>query len=159
MNSKVKIEALWIIGVLVVLAVAAGINIYTTESPNFTIATKETSSSPIPSNTSVVYVEGEQWAWLFTTYNQTGKHTTTDGVTLVVNHTYTFVVTSVKGSHQFAVIHDLYIPQFDVQAYAVPGQNNTITFTPIHTGTFIIECVEYCGYLHYEMRGYLTVVS
>ncbi|SIM70287.1 cupredoxin domain-containing protein [Cuniculiplasma divulgatum] len=159
MNKKMKIEALWLIGVLVVLGAAAGLNIYTTGLPAFSIATKETPHTNINPNNHIIDVTGEQWAWVFTKENATGTHTCTDSLTIHVNTTYTLIVSSSKGSHHFAVIHDLYIAQFDIQIYAVPGQNNTITFTPVHTGVFIFECVEYCGYDHYLMRGYLTVVK
>ncbi len=159
MNKKLKIEAMWIVGVLVVLGVAAGLNIYTTELPSFSIATKEVSHSKLNPNSHIIDVQGEQWAWVFEKQNSTGLHTCTDSLTIHVNTTYTLIVSSTKGSHQFAVIHDLYIAQFDIQIYAVPGQNNTVSFTPDHTGKFVFECVEYCGYDHYLMRGYLTVVK
>ncbi len=154
MNKKMKIEAMWLVAVLLVLGMGVGLELYSTSMPNFSIAEKETPHTTIPTNTNVIQVTGEQWAWLFT--NSTGV-TTTDAFTVTVNQTYTLVVQSSPGSHQFAVIHDLYFPQFDIQIYAVPGQNNTISFTPIHTGVYVFECVEYCGYDHYLMRGYVTV--
>ncbi len=156
MNKKLKIETMWIVGVLLVLGMAAGLNIYSTTLPGFSVATNINSNSNLNASSNIIHATGEQWAWLFT--NNTGL-TTTDTFYLTVNTTYTLIVDSCKGSHQFAVIHDLAIPQFGIQIYAVPGQNNSITFTPLHTGTFIFECVEYCGYDHYLMRGYVHVVA
>jgi heme/copper-type cytochrome/quinol oxidase subunit 2 len=159
MNKKIKLEAMWIISVLLILGVFAGLNIYTTGLPGFSIATKDTSSTTINSTNHIIGVKGVQWSWEFTKENSTGIHACTDSLTVHVNTTYTLVVSSAKGPEPDAVIHDLYIAQFDIQIYAVPGQNNSISFTPIHTGVFIFECVEYCGYQHYLMRGYLTVVK
>lgn len=156
MNKKVKLEAMWLVAVLLVLGIGAGLELYSTSLPNFSVAEKDTSHTKFPANTNVINVTGEQWAWLFT--NSTGQ-TTTDTFTITVNTTYTLVVQSEKGSHEFAVIHDLYFPQFGIQVYAVPGQTNSITFTPTHTGTYVFECVEYCGYDHYLMRGYVKVVA
>ncbi|MEM3643146.1 MAG: hypothetical protein QXU70_04635 [Thermoplasmatales archaeon] len=70
---------------------------------------------------------------------------------MTVNTTYTLIVTSKD------VIHDLYIPQFGVQVYAVYGHPNQVTIEPKQVGTFIMECVEYCGEYHYEMRGTVVV--
>ncbi len=158
-NNKLKAEALWIVGFMVVLAFAAGLNFYITSQSDFSIATKMSGSNQIPKNSTPIIVDGYQWAWSFTYYNASGKQTSVDNLNITVNHTYTFIITSTAGSQSNAVIHDLYIPQFGIQVYAVPGQNNTITFTPVKTGTFVLECVEYCGYEHYLMRGYVTVVA
>ncbi|MCL4350403.1 MAG: hypothetical protein M1414_04730 [Candidatus Thermoplasmatota archaeon] len=158
-KKKMKAEALWIAGFLVVLAFTAGLNFYITSQKDFSIATKMTGSNSIPNGSIPIVVTGYQWAWSYTYYNSTGKQTFVDNLNITVNQSYTLVVTSIAGAQQFAVIHDLYIPQMGIQIYAVPGQNNTITFTPDKTGTFVIECVEYCGYEHYLMRGYLTVVA
>jgi Heme/copper-type cytochrome/quinol oxidases, subunit 2 len=70
----------------------------------------------------------------------------------MANVTYTLIVTSKD------VIHDLYIPQFGVQVYAVYGHTNEVSFTPLVPGTYIMECVEYCGEYHYEMRGQVVVL-
>lgn len=158
MNGKQKIEAMWIIAVIAVLIGAAALDLMSVDNSSFSISQKLTNTSGIPENSTVIKVDGYQWAWEFTYTNANGTTVTqTDALNLTVGHTYTLVVTSIPGSHQFAVIHDLYIPQFDIQIYAVPGQNNTITFTPTKAGTFVMECVEYCGYDHYLMRGYVYV--
>src|SRR5512142_2581186 len=40
---------------------------------------------------------------------------------------------------------------------AVPGHVNHAWFAPDQTGEFPIQCREYCGLLHYNMRGSLVV--
>ncbi|MCL4335127.1 MAG: hypothetical protein M1402_03410 [Candidatus Thermoplasmatota archaeon] len=155
MNKK-QIELAWIIAVLVILLSWGAINIVWIGDVHNSIATENNHvSANNSSNVQLIKVQGTQWSWTFT--NSSGV-STTDAFNVTVNKTVELVVTSVPGEY-IAVIHDLLIPQMGIQIYAVPGQNNTIEFTPTHTGVFFFECVEYCGELHYEMRGYMTVVK
>jgi heme/copper-type cytochrome/quinol oxidase subunit 2 len=153
MNQKYKIEIIWIVAVLAILFASMGINFYVTGMKSFSVATKETPGEKTPGT--LIQATGVQWSWSF----EINGVKTVDNFTLTVNQTYTMVITSLPVGTGQAVIHDLLIPEFGIQVYAVPGQNNTITFTPDKTGTFIFECVEYCGYDHYKMRGYFTVVK
>jgi cytochrome c oxidase subunit II len=61
------------------------------------------------------------------------------------------------------VIHDLYLPNFRVQVYAVPGMVNTVTFTPTNTttGTDHLEaiCNQLCGLGHATMKTEIVVLS
>ncbi|EQD40281.1 cytochrome c oxidase subunit II, partial [mine drainage metagenome] len=114
---------------------------------------KEIPNEKLPGT--LIQVTGVQWSWAF----DINGVKSVDNFTLTVNQTYTMVVDSLPVGAGQPVIHDLLIPQFGIQVYAVPGQNNTITFTPVKTGTYIFECVEYCGYDHYLMRGYFSVVK
>lgn len=154
MNKK-QLELAWVITILVILLAWAGINVAWIGEIHKSIATEINGQPANNSSVDVIHVQGTQWSWTFT--NSTGV-STTDAFTVTVNKTVELVVTSVPGEY-IAVIHDLLIPQMGIQIYAVPGQNNTIEFTPTHTGVFFFECVEYCGELHYEMRGYMTVVK
>lgn len=147
MKSKTKIEALFMLAVIVVLGFFAADQAYISayEIPN-SIASQYngTHSGSVP-----IHVAGEQWSWTFTYQNGTSS---VNVLTLKANTTYQLIVTSKD------VIHDLYIGHFGVQVYAVPGQTNTISFTtPTHPGHYFFECVEYCGKDHYLMRGTLTV--
>jgi heme/copper-type cytochrome/quinol oxidase subunit 2 len=152
MNKKTKIELYWIIGVLVILVGSAVINYNLVGNISQGIAqpANPTDLSHMPANSTQIQVIGAQWSWTFVYPNGTK---TVDNLTLQVNHTYVLVVSSID------VIHDLYIDQMGVQVYAVPGHNNTVAFTPTHVGHYKFECVEYCGELHYLMRGILTVVQ
>ena len=40
---------------------------------------------------------------------------------------------------------------------AIPGRVNTVWFAPTEAGTHDIQCREYCGLIHYNMRGTLIV--
>ncbi len=152
MNHKVKMELLWVIAVVIILGGSGIFNFMWIEGNQNGIAQNTSNGQPAttPGNIQVVHVLGRQWSWTFT--NSTGKPTV-NAFTVSANQSVELIVTSGD------VIHDLLIPQMGVQIYAVPGQNNTIQFTPTHTGTYFFECVEYCGEFHYEMRGNMTVVQ
>ena len=40
---------------------------------------------------------------------------------------------------------------------AIPGRVNTVWFAPDAVGEHDIQCREYCGLIHYNMRGTLYV--
>ncbi len=64
---------------------------------------------------------------------------------------YKFEITSKDVIHSFN-IHD-YVVLLD----AVPGRVNTVWFSPGDAGEFPIQCREYCGLIHYNMRATLYV--
>jgi heme/copper-type cytochrome/quinol oxidase subunit 2 len=39
----------------------------------------------------------------------------------------------------------------------VPGRINSIWYVPDQAGEFLIQCREYCGFSHYQMRAKLFV--
>ena len=147
MNSKLKNEMIYSIVVIVILLVVAVINVNYIDGHKANIAQPENNST-VPANSTIIKVSGYQWAWSFTYTNGT---TSTDVLYVQAGHTYTLQVTSKD------VIHDLLIPNLGVQVSAVPGHPNQVTFEPTKAGTYIFECVEYCGQDHYLMRGYLEV--
>ncbi len=51
----------------------------------------------------------------------------------------------------------LNIHEYVVLLDAVPGQINTVWFSPNEAGEFDIQCREYCGLIHYNMRATLIV--
>ncbi len=144
LKNKLLVEVIWIVAVVAILSWAAVSNAaYLTSDQNY--ISNPVSSDPVGT---VINVTGYQWAWAFQYPNGT---ITTDKLVLKANTTYTLVVNSKD------VIHDFYIPAFGVQSYAVPGHPNQVTIEPMKAGTYIFECVEYCGELHYEMRGTVVV--
>lgn len=150
MNHKTKMELLWIVAVLVILVGSALMNIVWIEANQNNIAQETGGLTGNLSSDQVIHVQGRQWSWTFT--NSTGVPTV-NNFTVKSNQTVVLLVSSGD------VIHDLLIPQMGIQIYAVPGQNNTIQFTPDRAGTFFFECAEYCGEFHYQMRGMMTVVN
>ncbi len=155
MSPKGKTEIMWLLGVSAILIVSATVNIAFIDGHTSNIA-QPTDLQTVPANSTIINVTGSQWVWEFqignkTYFNSGNSHS--GALPLIVNHTYTFEVTSKD------VIHDLSIPEFGVQSYAVPGHENQVSFKPTKVGYYYFECVEYCGFEHYEMRGYIDVTS
>jgi cytochrome c oxidase subunit 2 len=40
---------------------------------------------------------------------------------------------------------------------AIPGRVNTVWIAPMEVGEHDIQCREYCGLIHYNMRGKLII--
>ena len=102
----------------------------------------------VPENAEVIKVTGQQWLWTFEHEDGTiekGELHVKKGVP------YKFEVTSKD------VIHSFNIPDYVVLMDAVPGRINTVWFVPVDKGEFPIQCREFCGLLHYNMRGTLYV--
>ncbi len=57
------------------------------------------------------------------------------------------------------VIHGFWIPEVRVKQDMVPGQINTVRFTPTKIGTYPIICTSYCGIAHGGMHSVVHVDS
>jgi cytochrome c oxidase subunit 2 len=57
------------------------------------------------------------------------------------------------------VLHSFYLPYHRIKQDAVPGMTVQLWFVPTREGEFDIACAELCGFGHYQMRGFLHVVS
>ncbi|MCL4328995.1 MAG: hypothetical protein M1151_07320 [Candidatus Thermoplasmatota archaeon] len=147
MKDKIRKELIFISAVVAILVGSAILNAALISDISSSVAQENGS---IPAGAYVIHVTGSQWVWTFTYPNGTVTH---DFLSVPVNTTIALIVNSTD------VIHDLYIPQMDIQAYAVPGNNNTVVFRPSGTGSYFFECVEYCGEYHYKMTGTLQVVA
>ena len=55
------------------------------------------------------------------------------------------------------VIHSFFIRDFGIKRDVVPGKINTIVFTPLEAGEYVIQCAEFCGQGHYSMIAKLVV--
>jgi plastocyanin len=55
------------------------------------------------------------------------------------------------------VIHDFNVPDFTILLDVVPGRINTIWNMFDKSGEYLIQCREYCGLLHYNMKAKLFV--
>ena len=102
----------------------------------------------IPADAEVIKVTGQQWYWSFE--HEDGK---VEQGTLHVEagKAYKFEVMSKDVNHSFN-IHD-YVVLMD----AVRRRVNTVWFAPDKAGEHDIQCREYCGLIHYNMRGKLIV--
>ena len=57
------------------------------------------------------------------------------------------------------VVHSWWIPKLGGKADAVPGYTNKTWFKATETGTFGVQCTEYCGSGHAVMSAEVTVVE
>mgnify|MGYP001037776949 CR=1 FL=1 len=107
----------------------------------------------VPKNHETIKVFGQQWFWTFEHQDGTRE---VGQLTLKAGHIYKFEVTSKD------VIHAFNIPEFAVMMDAVPGRINTIWVKipeDAAAGEYLIQCREYCGLLHYNMRAKLIVTA
>lgn len=93
----------------------------------------------------MVDVVGRQWAWQIT------PSTVHTGVSVE------FRVTSTDVNHGFAV----YAPDGRIvtQTQAMPGYTNKVLYTFTQPGTYVVQCLEYCGLGHAPMKSEIQVVS
>jgi cytochrome c oxidase subunit 2 len=101
-----------------------------------------------PANAQTVKVIGQQWFWTFE--HQDGKQEVGE-LHLTAGVPYRFEIVSKD------VIHSFNIPDYTVLMDAVPGRVNTIWNNFDKPGEYLIQCREYCGLLHYNMRAKLFV--
>ena len=102
----------------------------------------------VPPNAQIIKVTGQQWFWTFEHADGTkeiGELHLKQGVP------YKFEIVSKD------VIHSFNIPDFTVLMDAVPGRVNTMWNLFDVPGQYLIQCREYCGLLHYNMRAKLFV--
>ncbi len=102
----------------------------------------------VPADAETIKVTGQQWFWSFEHADGTKEIST---LHLKKGHAYKFEI------YAKDVMHSFNIPDLVVFQDAVPGRVNHAWFSPDQTGEFPIQCREYCGLLHYNMRGSLVV--
>jgi len=102
----------------------------------------------VPASAETIKVTGQQWFWSFEHADGTKEIST---LHLKKGHAYKFEIYSKDVDHSFN------IPDWVVFQDAIPGRINHAWFSPDQTGEFPIQCREYCGLLHYNMRGSLVV--
>jgi len=101
-----------------------------------------------PANSETIKVTGQQWFWTFEHEDGTKE---ISQLHLVKGKPYRFEVTSLD------VIHAFNMPDFTTLMDAVPGRINTVWLVPDQAGEYLIQCREYCGFSHYQMRAKLIV--
>ena len=100
-----------------------------------------------PKDAMEIHVTGQKWKWLFdypTGFSHEELHVPVDTPVRVI-------INSVD------VLHALFIPAFRVKMDAVPGRYTDLWFHATETGTFTIECAEYCGTSHSDMLAKAVV--
>ena len=101
-----------------------------------------------PADAEIIKVTGQQWFWTFEHEDGTKE---IGELHVKVGKAYKFEIMSKDVNHSFN-IHD-YVVLLD----AVPGRVNPAWFAPKEVGEHAIQCREYCGLIHYNMRGKLIV--
>src|SRR5919205_2499450 len=129
----------WIyVGVVIALLVWVGADAWNTEHH----------LEAVPPQAQTIKAIGQQWFWTFEHANGTqevGQLHVKAGVP------YRFEVVSQD------VIHSFNIPDFTILMDAVPGRVNTVWNMFDQPGEYLIQCREYCGLLHYNMKAKLFV--
>ena len=101
-----------------------------------------------PTDAQTIKVTGQQWFWTFE--HEDGKQEVGElHVTKGVPYKFELVSTD--------VIHDFNVPDFTILLDVVPGRVNTVWNMFDKTGEYLIQCREYCGLLHYNMKAKLFV--
>src|SRR5919106_3041719 len=101
-----------------------------------------------PPDAETIKVVGQQWFWTFEHADGTKE---VGELHVKQNVPYRFEITSQD------VIHDFNVPDFVILMDAVPGRINTLWNVFDVPGEYLIQCREYCGLLHYNMRAKLFV--
>jgi cytochrome c oxidase subunit 2 len=102
-----------------------------------------------PPDAKIVKVTGQQWLWTFE--HEDGTKEKPGELHLVKGIPYKFEITSKDVNHEFNV------PDYTLLIDAIPGKINTLWVVPDQSGEFLIQCREYCGFSHYQMRAKLIV--
>jgi cytochrome c oxidase subunit 2 len=101
-----------------------------------------------PEDAKTIKVTGQQWFWTFEHEDgkqEVGELHVTRGIP------YKFELVSMD------VIHDFNVPDFTILLDVVPGRVNTVWNIFDKSGEYLIQCREYCGLLHYNMKAKLFV--
>ncbi len=101
-----------------------------------------------PPNSETIRVVGQQWFWSFQHADGTQE---INELHVKEGVPYRFEIVSTD------VIHSFNIPDFAMLMDAVPGRVNTMWNIFDEPGEYLIECREYCGLLHQDMRARLFV--
>lgn len=67
--------------------------------------------------------------------------------------------THMAGEYSAPLGQSAQLPSLSIKQDAVPGMTIDVWFTPTREGEFELACAELCGLGHYQMRGFLHVVS
>ncbi|HEX6646601.1 MAG TPA: cupredoxin domain-containing protein [Nitrososphaeraceae archaeon] len=102
----------------------------------------------VPAEAETIKVVGQQWFWSFEHADGTKE---INELHVQQDKPYRFEITSIDVNHNFNV------PDYVILMDAVPGRINTLWNMFTETGEFLIQCREYCGFSHYNMKAKLFV--
>jgi cytochrome c oxidase subunit 2 len=102
----------------------------------------------VPVDAETIKVTGQQWFWSFEHADGTKE---VNELHVEQGKPYRFEMTSLDVNHNFNV------PDFTILMDVVPGRINTLWNMFDQTGEYLIQCREYCGFSHYNMKAKLFV--
>jgi cytochrome c oxidase subunit 2 len=102
----------------------------------------------VPAEAETIKVVGQQWFWSFEHADGTKE---INELHVQKDKPYRFEITSIDVNHNFNV------PDYVILMDAVPGRINTLWNLFTEPGEFLIQCREYCGFSHYNMKAKLFV--
>jgi cytochrome c oxidase subunit 2 len=102
----------------------------------------------VPAEAETIKVIGQQWFWSFEHADGTKE---INELHVQKDKPYRFEITSMDVNHNFNV------PDYVILMDAVPGRINTLWNMFTEPGEFLIQCREYCGFSHYNMKEKLFV--
>lgn len=103
-----------------------------------------------PPDSLIIHAVGKQWMWKF-------QHS---GGQWEINDLHVPVDEDIRvNMNSQDVVHALYIPALRAQMEVIPGRTTELWFHATRTGVYMLECGEYCGVNHSEMRGKLFVMA
>jgi cytochrome c oxidase subunit 2 len=97
-----------------------------------------------------IYVVAKQWMWKI---QHPGGQREIDALHVPVDKTIRLVMASQD------VIHSFFVPAFRIKHDVVPGTYETLWFRATETGTYKLECTQYCGLQHATMKGEVVVMT
>lgn len=154
LKAEHKIETLWAIGIAAVL-VWLWIISYPWMPPVAFSAV-----NPNKEDVQVVDVQAGQWFWIM---HRTGQPPPKAGdspqVTVEAGKPVKFVAHSQDVNHGFGIFSSKDDSPILAQMQVVPGVDNVMYYTFKHPGTYLIRCLEYCGFAHPYMTSQITVVA
>ena len=103
-----------------------------------------------PTNAMNIYIVGKQWMWK--AEHPGGQHEI-NALHVPMGRPVQLTMISQDVFHSFS------IPDFRVKREVIPGRYSTVWFNATTPGTYHIFCTQYCGTLHSEMIGEVTVLT
>ena len=103
-----------------------------------------------PTNAMNVYIVGKQWMWK--AEHPGGQHEI-NALHVPTGRPVQLTMISQDVFHSFS------IPDFRVKREVIPGRYSTVWFQATQPGTYHLFCTQYCGTLHSQMIGEITVLT
>jgi cytochrome c oxidase subunit 2 len=142
-HGHTRLELIWTVAPVVILAVIAGFVFY--KLPGISDTPASAAGERID-----VTVEGHQFYWQFDYPN--GARSINDLHVPAGKLVYLHIISP-------DVDHSWWVPELGGKTDAIPGHPNHTWFTASRPGTYIGQCAEFCGLFHEAMRARVIATS